>query len=728
MNIGTLTIEMAANVAKLQKDMADSKAVVGSAMKDIEAAVNVAKSAFIAMTGVAGIGALKGIVLGSIESVAKLHDLSIQAGMTVEALSALNAVGKATGTGADTIAAASNKMSKAMASSNEDSKGAATALKALGLSFDEFQHMSPDERMKKTAEAMNLFKDGGQKSAAAMMLFGKTGAEMLPFMRDLAVAGELHAKVTTEQAEAAHQFEVSMGRLKANGDAWKKSLALELLPTLNELVEVLLTIKKSTSEQGSVIGESLKVALQTIGVLGVNVVFVFKELTATVAMLYEKSVALAHLDLSKNRTIGEKYTADAKAAREEVDKLSASLLGLTNSKAGAGRGGSATSDPRSLGVGEDFKQQITGLAGDKNGAPKDPQVNEGLQLLNTLKTKYEQLTGTVSEYMQVERQLDAMKVQVDGPRHKEILAMAALIEKEVQATAAKKQRIAYYVEEAAREAEQNKRITDFVEAGNDARATIIEQTKALGMDSDALAKHNALRQIDILLQKASVNAGSEQILMLEKIAATMKGGVSDGMDALKAKQDALNANWKVGAKAALDEYQKNIANVSGFTKNAFTNAIKGMEDALVSFVKTGKLDFGSLADSIISDLIRIQIQQSITGPLSKALGLTIGGAATGGILDAVNLPAFANGGSPPVGTPYLVGEKGPELRIDSVPGTIVPNNQLGQGGSQQTINVVQNFTVGDVASVSLVRQAVAGSERRIAGAMGRSMNYGGALA
>jgi len=44
------------------------------------------------------------------------------------------------------------------------------------------------------------------------------------------------------------------------------------------------------------------------------------------------------------------------------------------------------------------------------------------------------------------------------------------------------------------------------------------------------------------------------------------------------------------------------------------------------------------------------------------------------------------------------------------------------------VTVVQNFTVGDVASVSLVRQAVSGSERRIAAAMGRSMNYGGALA
>jgi lambda family phage tail tape measure protein len=50
------------------------------------------------------------------------------------------------------------------------------------------------------------------------------------------------------------------------------------------------------------------------------------------------------------------------------------------------------------------------------------------------------------------------------------------------------------------------------------------------------------------------------------------------------------------------------------------NAFKGMEDALTSFVTTGKMDFKSLADSIIKDMIRIAIQQSITRPLAGAIG------------------------------------------------------------------------------------------------------------
>jgi hypothetical protein len=45
-----------------------------------------------------------------------------------------------------------------------------------------------------------------------------------------------------------------------------------------------------------------------------------------------------------------------------------------------------------------------------------------------------------------------------------------------------------------------------------------------------------------------------------------------------------------------------------------------MNDALTDFVMTGKLNFTDLANSIIRDMIRIQIQQQITGPLAKAGG------------------------------------------------------------------------------------------------------------
>lgn len=40
------------------------------------------------------------------------------------------------------------------------------------------------------------------------------------------------------------------------------------------------------------------------------------------------------------------------------------------------------------------------------------------------------------------------------------------------------------------------------------------------------------------------------------------------------------------------------------------------------------------------------------------------------------LGLFAAGGRPSPGVPYIVGEHGPEVRIDDAPGTILPNSML----------------------------------------------------
>ena len=62
--------------------------------------------------------------------------------------------------------------------------------------------------------------------------------------------------------------------------------------------------------------------------------------------------------------------------------------------------------------------------------------------------------------------------------------------------------------------------------------------------------------------------------------------------------------------------------------------IKGMEDALVNFVTTGKLNFRNLANSIIADMARIAIQQTITKPFTNFIT---------GLFTNANGNAFVNG-------------------------------------------------------------------------------------
>lgn len=233
MMVGQLTIEMAANVARLRQDMDAAKRTVSSAMADIQKSVDVAKKAMGVLIGVGSVAAFSGLIKGAIESAAALHDLSIQTGASVESLSAFAAIGKYSNQSAESIAMAMNRLAKGMSGVTDEGKGAAAALAAVGLDFKSFSRLNADEQMMTLAKAMNNFQDGSGKAAVAMALLGKEGAKMLPFLKDLADVGEIQAKVTAEQAAASDNFDDNLKKISASSAAWSKELSMGMVPALN---------------------------------------------------------------------------------------------------------------------------------------------------------------------------------------------------------------------------------------------------------------------------------------------------------------------------------------------------------------------------------------------------------------------------------------------------------------------------------------------------------------
>jgi len=101
----------------------------------------------------------------------------------------------------------------------------------------------------------------------------------------------------------------------------------------------------------------------------------------------------------------------------------------------------------------------------------------------------------------------------------------------------------------------------------------------------------------------------------------------------------------------------------------------GVSDALVGAIMHAQ-SLGEAAKGILNDI----------GSQLLRLGINTALKATGfGIFS--NLPGFANGGRPPVGRASIVGEKGPELFVPSSAGTIIPNDRIGGG---VTNNIVVN--------------------------------------
>ena len=68
-----------------------------------------------------------------------------------------------------------------------------------------------------------------------------------------------------------------------------------------------------------------------------------------------------------------------------------------------------------------------------------------------------------------------------------------------------------------------------------------------------------------------------------------------------------------GMQLGFERWRKSAGNVAENLADTGENAFKGMEDAFVNFVQTGKLNFTDLANSIIADLTRMTVRASMSG-------------------------------------------------------------------------------------------------------------------
>lgn len=684
MALATLSIDLVAKIAELQAGMDKAGRLSEKTAADIERRFSGLKSTFVGLGGVvAGVfsgGVAAQAVRVLVDGLDALNDAADATGASIGNLSALEDIARRTGTPFETATDAVVKLNKALAEAKPGSDQA-KALEAIGLSAETLRKEDPAQALLQVSIALAGFENNGAKARLASELLGRSYAQLAPLLNDLAEKGVLNATVTAEQARQAELFNKQLAGISKNAVDAARSIGGPLISAINEFFDAI-----NGKGPGSLIS-GLAVPLQTVMVLGANVAFVFRGIGNEIGGLAAQAVALGKLDFKGFTAIGAAMREDAKASREEFDKLERRLLQVGSvdqanfSNEGRNRRGSRF------------------LADLPSARPAGAAAlgNEAERYLQTLQQQIDK-TGELTVFEQALQRIRRGDLTFTAEiTSKRLLDIAAEVDATKEATRISSERSAA-------------RIADYAAATDAAKANEAAQRDLLRSLLQATPTgqlEQVTREIEFLNQQ--FDAGN--ITSIEQWAEAIR-----------------NATGRLGK-----DTEVKIEGLSEFAEQASRN----IQDALGSTITaTLKGDFDSI-EKLWGNMLLSLASQAIAADIGKALFGSGGGGgggwisalagffgfAKGGAFGAGGAPitAFANGGVLNGSTPFtfgggrlgVAGEAGPEAIMPLRRGS---NGRLGvemagggAGGNTTVINVAAGVNRGEVVSaIQLAMQSVKG--------------------
>ena len=244
-------------------------------------------------------------------------------------------------------------------------------------------------------------------------------------------------------------------------------------------------------------------------------------------------------------------------------------------------------------------------------------------------------------------------------------------------------------------------------------------TKLIGATKNQREFNKALEEGDQQALKSQLNKlFIERQKLLKRLATARENNNKRAEASLKRQLVELNNNYDLVQKRLLTEIdktneidrqnkkledQKELQKKNQEEAEKLREKMTAVGEEIESSIKnnlkdaiTGAQSFGEAMRNVLNR-IRDKIIESQIEKLLGGFGENFGKSASGGsgkgiggFLGGLIGGLFANGGRPPVGKVSVVGERGPELFVPKVAGTIIPNNAIGGGGTTNnmiTVNV-----------------------------------------
>jgi hypothetical protein len=242
MAAGSIVIDLLMRTGMFETDVARAEKALDKFQKraaQMGAAVGAA--------AVAAGTALAVMVKQSINSMDDLTKLAQSVGTTTEELSALTYAADLSGVSQDNLGTALTRLTKNASDAAQGIGEAQKGFNALGISVKDAEGnlKSSDQLLQEVAGKFAQFEDGANKTALAVNLFGKSGADLIPLLNAGAEgiqdmkdeAEELGLTFDQDAGKAAEAFNDNLTRLIAVKDGLVNRIAQELLPSLVSLTD-----------------------------------------------------------------------------------------------------------------------------------------------------------------------------------------------------------------------------------------------------------------------------------------------------------------------------------------------------------------------------------------------------------------------------------------------------------------------------------------------------------
>lgn len=283
-------------------------------LTDVARGVNGVLANLGAAVSVAGLTAM---VKSAIDTGDALDEMSQRVGISVETLSVWKPAAEQSGISGESFEKGLRKLATTMVEAETGSESAARGFSVVGVELknQDGTLRATDQVLLDLADRFKAMPDGAQKTALAVQLFGKSGAELIPFLnqgRDGidALATEMQAlgvQMSSETAAQAGTFNDALDKLKLAGSSIGNQIVTALLPALNDMAGGMV----ESAKQGGSLRAILDGVVLALKVLALGAATVGKAFVA-LGEAIGGGIAAAVLALSGNVDAAKAVIADLK--------------------------------------------------------------------------------------------------------------------------------------------------------------------------------------------------------------------------------------------------------------------------------------------------------------------------------------------------------------------------------------------------------------------------------